>query len=192
MKQWMITDAIGDDMGNQNQRCLLIKRLLNRLSGFLPGGYSLRPWIHRFRGARIGKQVWISQFVYIDEIHPEDVTIGDRTTIGLRSSIISHFYWGPRIPGNGKPVTIGTDVFVGPHCLILPGVSIGDGAVIQGGSVVSRPVPARTLWGPQNTGPIATVTVPLTAAHSYSEFSMGLRPIQHSNAHARRPHDSST
>ena len=42
----------------------------------------------------------------------------------------------------GKPVTIGSDVWVGGGALILPGVTIGDRAVIGAGSVVTRDVPA--------------------------------------------------
>ena len=42
----------------------------------------------------------------------------------------------------GAPVTIGTDVWVGAGALILPGVRIGDRAVIGAGSVVTRDVPA--------------------------------------------------
>jgi maltose O-acetyltransferase len=42
----------------------------------------------------------------------------------------------------GKPVDIGADVWVGGGALILPGVRIGDRAVIGAGSVVTRDVPA--------------------------------------------------
>jgi maltose O-acetyltransferase len=45
----------------------------------------------------------------------------------------------------GKPVRIGSDVWVGGSALILPGVSIGNGAVIGAGSVVTRDIPAGVL-----------------------------------------------
>ena len=45
----------------------------------------------------------------------------------------------------GKPVTIGDDVWIGGSAIILPGVRIGDGAVIGAGSVVTRDVPAGAL-----------------------------------------------
>lgn len=130
-------------------------------------------------GAKIGKNVWISQFVYIDELHPEAVRIGDNCTIGLRTSIFTHFYWGPRKPNNGyAEVVIEKNVFVGPHCLILPNVRIGEGAVIKGGTVVTRDVPPFTFWGPPAAGPLGRVTVPLTPEHTYEEFVRGLKLIR--------------
>ena len=44
-----------------------------------------------------------------------------------------------------KPVTVGDDVWFGGHVTVLPGVSIGDGAVIGAGSVVTRNIPARMV-----------------------------------------------
>jgi acetyltransferase-like isoleucine patch superfamily enzyme len=135
--------------------------------------------LHRKRSARIGKNVWISQHVYIDELHPEAVTIMDNVTIGLRTSIFTHFYLGPRQSAAAySPVIIEKDVFIGPHCLILPGVRIGEGTVIRGGTVVSRDVPPFTFWGPPPAGPLARITVPLTPEHSYFEFMRGLKPVR--------------
>lgn len=80
------------------------------------------------------------------------VMIGDRTLIGYHTQILSSNH---RIPGGrGKifgaghvtqPVSIGNDVWIGANCLILPGVKIGEGAVIAGGSVVTKDVPPFTI-----------------------------------------------
>ena len=157
----------------------LFQRFLNRIAYFMPGGYSIRPFIHRLRGVHIGRNVWISRYVYIDELHPEAVIIGDNSSIGLRTSIFTHFYWGPQRPAeHAEKVHIEENVFIGPHCVILPKVHIGKGTVIQAGTVVSRDVPPETLWGPPKSGPIARVTIPLTPHHSYEEFIKGLRPIR--------------
>jgi acetyltransferase-like isoleucine patch superfamily enzyme len=48
---------------------------------------------------------------------------------------------GTRGPELGRPVTIGSDAFIGGACVILPGVSIGEHAVVGAGSVVTRDVP---------------------------------------------------
>lgn len=157
----------------------ICNRFLQKLVFVLPGGRTLRPWVHRLRGAQIGENVWISQFVYIDELHPEAVTIQDNSTIGLRTSIFTHFYWGPRKSDyKGGKVVIGRDVFIGPHCVILPNVCIGDGAVIKAGTVVSNNVPPHTLWGTPSAGILGSVTVPLTSEHNYEEFVRGLKPVR--------------
>jgi acetyltransferase-like isoleucine patch superfamily enzyme len=44
-------------------------------------------------------------------------------------------------------VKIGSDCWVGANCIIMPGVTIGDGAVIAGGSVVTKNVEAFTIVG---------------------------------------------
>ena len=45
------------------------------------------------------------------------------------------------------PVHIGQDVWIGANCTILPGVSIGDGAVLAAGAVVTKDVEACTVMG---------------------------------------------
>ena len=156
----------------------LLNRILHKVAFVVPGGKSVRPWLHRCRGAKVGKNVWISQHVYIDELHPEHVSIGDNCTIGFRSSIFTHFYWGPRRNSNHGHVVIEKNSFIGPHCVILPNVKIGEGAVIKAGTVVSRDVPAHTLWGVPSAESLAQVTIPLTPDHTYEEFVRGLKPIR--------------
>lgn len=154
----------------------LFGRFLNKLAFLAPGGGSLRPMLHRLRGADIGANVWIAQLVYIDELHPADVHIGDNCTIGYRTSIFAHFYWGPRRPSSNGQVVIEKDVFIGPHCVILPNVRIGEGAVIRAGSVISRNVPPHSFWGSPPAQLLGTATVALTPNHTYEEFARGIRP----------------
>jgi acetyltransferase-like isoleucine patch superfamily enzyme len=149
---------------------------LSKLAMVCPGGASARPQLHRWRGVRIGGQAWLGLYVYIDELHPEALTIGKGCTIGIRTTIITHIYGGPRQPTANGQVVIEDDVFVGPHCVILPNVRIGAGSVIQAGTVVSRNVPPRTLWGGPAAGPLAEVTVPLSGDINYAVFLRGLRP----------------
>lgn len=76
-----------------------------------------------------------------------EVRIGDRTQIGPAVQIYAADH--PRDAESrramlefGRPVTIGSDVWIGGGAVIVPGVTIGDGAVIGAGSVVTRNVPA--------------------------------------------------
>jgi acetyltransferase-like isoleucine patch superfamily enzyme len=166
----------------------LFNRIIHKIAMFAPGGGALRPFLHRMRGIRMGKNVWIAQLVYIDEIHPGDVSIGDNCTIGFRTTIFSHFYWGNRKQINRGKVIIEKDVFIGPHCVILPNVRIGEGAVIKAGTVVTRNVPPRTFWGTPQAEALGQVTVPLTAEHSYEEFIGGLRPIRRNCSSVKQHH----
>jgi carbonic anhydrase/acetyltransferase-like protein (isoleucine patch superfamily) len=128
---------------------------------------------------KIGRRVWLGQLVYLDVLYPKAITIGNNVTINLRTTVYTHFHRGPyRAEGGGKPVIIEDDVFIGPHCVILPGVQIGKGAVVKAGSVLTRNVPPYTFWGEHSGGPLAQVTVPLTPDHEYEEFLKGLRPIK--------------
>ena len=158
-----------------------LQRILRRVAYFMPGGLTVRPILHRLRGVRIGQNVWISQYVYIDELHPEVIQIGDNVTVGIGTSIISHLYWTKSKEAVVKPVIIESNVFIGPHCVILPGVRIGQGSVIQAGTVVSRNIPAGSFFGHAPATILGKVTVPLTPEHSYQEFVQGLRPIRGKN-----------
>ena len=44
-----------------------------------------------------------------------------------------------------RPITVGSDVWIGGNVCVMPGVTIGDGCVIGAGSVVTRDIPPRTL-----------------------------------------------
>lgn len=78
-----------------------------------------------------------------------DVVIGARTQIASGVQILTADH--PRSPEIrasglefGRPISIGTNVWIGAGSIILPGVSVGDDAIIGAGSVVTRDVPARS------------------------------------------------
>jgi acetyltransferase-like isoleucine patch superfamily enzyme len=168
----------------------IFQRFLHKVAFVAPGGSTIRPWLHRMRGVNIGKNVWISQYVYIDELHPEAVTIGDNCSIGLRVSIFAHFYWGgKRSIDEAGPVVIENDAFIGPHVVILPNVHVGRAAVIKAGTAVTGSVPAETFWGLPSPEPLARVTIPLTPDHTYSEFRSGLRPIRRRKIPVPKPEE---
>jgi maltose O-acetyltransferase len=73
------------------------------------------------------------------------IVIGDRTQIGPAVQIYAADH--PRDPQVrrsglefGRPVTIGTDVWIGGGAILLPGITVRDGAVIGAGSVVTKDV----------------------------------------------------
>lgn len=99
---------------------------------------------------RIGDRVALGPFniVNADQL----VEIGDDTGSGSHVSIWTHgFHFAHRvIDGYGAtfaPVRLGSRVWLGYHCSILPGVTIGDETIVAAGAVVTKPAPARVLLG---------------------------------------------
>ena len=76
----------------------------------------------------------------------EDCLIGPGTVISAATHPLNAT---ERIAPNyhSHPVTIGDRVWIGANCSILPGVTIGDNAVIAAGAVVTKDVPANALVG---------------------------------------------
>lgn len=107
-------------------------------------------WIQPGRNLVIGNNVDLALDVIITT--SGGVTIGDRTLVGYRTQIISGNHNIPsgkgRIFGAGhnyQNVHIGNDCWIGANSIIMPGVTIGDGSIIAGGSVVTKNVDAFTI-----------------------------------------------
>lgn len=120
---------------------------IGRRPVFYPG-----VWIAPGRGLSAGDDVDFALGVLITT--GGGVSIGSRVLIGYRTQILSTNHLIPdqpqRIFGNGhsrSPVNIGSDVWIGANCIILPGISIGEGAVVAAGSVVTKDVPPFAIVG---------------------------------------------
>jgi acetyltransferase-like isoleucine patch superfamily enzyme len=157
----------------------LRNRLLQVLSLYAPGGDSVRASLHRRRGVHVGDDTFIGMNTIIETAFPGLVSIGSRVDVGMRVTIIAHQVGEPD-PGG---VTIEDDAFIGPCSLILPNVTIGAGAVVAAGSVVTRSVPPLTLVRGNPATPVARCAMPLARSISLREFYRQLRPIKNGAAH---------
>lgn len=98
-----------------------------------------------------GAQLIVGDYTRINGVHisvKKSVTIGKRTRIGPYSLIMDsdfHDISDTLKEGKIKPVTIGDDVWIASKVTILKGVTIGNGAQVAAGSVVTRDVPEYTL-----------------------------------------------
>jgi maltose O-acetyltransferase len=95
----------------------------------------------------------------------EKITLGDRVEIGPEVLIITTSHeLGPREHRAGaqvrKPVHVGTGVSIGARAIVLPGVTIGDGAQILAGSVVTKDVAQGTRAGGAPAKALGPVEVP--------------------------------
>jgi maltose O-acetyltransferase len=120
--------------------------ILHELLGSMGEGVVLRPPIYCDYGynIRLGRDVFANfGCVFLDVVAIE---VGDGCQLGTLVQVLTADH--PREAAlrrqgleNGKPVRIGQNVWVGSGAIILPGVHIGDDAIIGAGSVVTRDVP---------------------------------------------------
>lgn len=111
----------------------------------------IRWWLQRLRGVDIGKDVYIGADVIIDRVYPDLVHIGDHSSVGDYSLISAH----ANIPMNTPvkklyptkiaPIRIGKGVWMMPHVIIAPGVTIGDYSVIATGAIITKDIPPMVL-----------------------------------------------
>jgi len=149
----------------------LLNRLLQLFARSSPGATTLRVWLHRLRGVKVGKDVWIGYDVIIDTAYPFLVSIGDRASIGIRASIIAHFK-------EARGVRIEEDAVLGPGVIVLPNVTVGRGAVVTAGSVVTQSVAPMTVVQGNPARAIARVSMPFGKHVSLKEFTRSLKPLR--------------
>jgi acetyltransferase-like isoleucine patch superfamily enzyme len=146
-------------------------RMLQLLARNGPGATTLRVWLHRWRGVKIGKRVWIGYDAIIETSYPYLVEIQDDAVVGIRTTIIAHFR-------ESQGVVIKEGAVLGPGVMVLPNVTIGKGAVVTAGSVVTRSVPPMTLVQGNPAKAIAKVGIMLGRKTSLKEFSIHLQPLR--------------
>ena len=122
--------------------------ILYRLSFFCPFN-SLRIRMHRWRGVHIGQHCHIAQQCSIDNAYPELVFIEDSAGVNQGTTIIAHTNAGAHfediIPNIAAPVVIRHHAICAINTVILPGVEIGEYAIVAAGSVVNKNIPAYSL-----------------------------------------------
>lgn len=95
----------------------------------------------------IGDHTYLNRSASID--CTQEITIGDYCAISDNVQILDSDFHPITCNGKtstmSKPVHIGNHVWIGRSAIILKGVTIGDGAIVGAGSVVTRDVPARCL-----------------------------------------------
>src|SRR5262249_20365533 len=145
-------------------------RILQLVAFHIPGALTVRVRLHRWRGVKIGKNVWIGYQALLETSRPHLITIGDNVITSVRAMLIAHFR-GP------MGINIEKDAFIGPGAIILPSVTIGHGAVVTAGSVVSSSVAPMTVVQGNPARPIATCGLPLSESTNMEQFLRSLRPL---------------
>lgn len=123
---------------------------LRPMLGSLGKNCYIEPHLHVDHGYNVflGDHVYFNTGCIILDQCP--ITIGDHTLLGPRVSLLGAIHPMDAMIRNlgvegGKPITIGSNCWIGGDVTICPGVTIGDGTVIGAGSVVTKDIPSNTV-----------------------------------------------
>lgn len=98
-----------------------------------------------FLKMKVGEKTSFALMVMPDTMFPERITVGDNSIIGFNTTILAHEYLIDEY--RIGDVEIGKNVLIGANTTILPGVKIGDGAIVSAASLVNRDIPAGVFAG---------------------------------------------
>lgn len=144
------------------------------LSPLLPR--KVRPWVLKKIGCHVGNDVFVGDSVKIDSGHSDLITIEDGVSIAGGTRLLCHqrdfsnYCIGDEYLALGyvlKPILLKKGCLVGMESFVMPGVTIGEGAVVGAGSLVTKDVPAWTIA----TGRPAKVVKQIPKRQNTHEYS---------------------
>lgn len=114
----------------------------------------LRPWLLRRLGCKVGKGVFVGDHVKVDQNHADLITLDDYSHVASGTRLLchqrdlSHYCVGDNYANLGyrlAPIHMKRGSLVGMESFVMPGVTIGEGAIVGAGSLVSKSVPDWTV-----------------------------------------------
>lgn len=148
-----LSDAIGKCF-RTIRNTFLVKHVMTSslLAPLLPT--KVRPWALRVMGSHVGKDVFIGSDVWIDAGNASLITIDDHVHVTGRTVLLCHkrelsdYYVGDDYASKAyikAPIHLCKGCSTGTGTIIMPGVTIGEGAVIGAGSIVTKDIPAWSV-----------------------------------------------
>jgi acetyltransferase-like isoleucine patch superfamily enzyme len=114
----------------------------------------IRPILLRKMGCKVGKGCFIGDYVRVDCGHADMITIEDSVSIASGSRLLCHqrdfsdFFAGDDYMKLGyviKPIVLKKGCLIGMESFVMPGVTVGEGAIVGAGSLVTKDIPAWTI-----------------------------------------------
>jgi acetyltransferase-like isoleucine patch superfamily enzyme len=153
------------------------KKLLKLIAKQIPG-CGLRIRLLRMCGYVIGSSVYIGEdFIIIDDLDDLgtqlQLSIGDRAAVSPRVTFVMHTQpnearIAPYVNSHKGSITIEADAWIGTGVVILPNVTIGEGAVVGANSVITKNVEPYTVVGGVPAHFIKKVDVPWNQSKTQS------------------------
>ncbi len=135
----------------------LLRAVRNRAVIARKGLRSVAPTSYVNATSEVSPDLQAADFVFVGPACsiPPLVSIGRYSMLAPQVAIVGddHRFDEPSTPlqFTGRPrqrrTRIGADVWIGHSAVVMRGVTVGDGAIVAAGAVVTRDVPAREVWG---------------------------------------------
>lgn len=147
---------------------LMVRKKICKFGAKVLPGYKLRIWLLRKCNYYVGRNVFIGEdLIVIDDLEDwsTDLLVGDRVAISPRVTLVLHSEpnWSRIVDyvtcKKGR-IIIQNDAWIGTGSVILPGITIGEGAVVGANSLVTKDVDPYTVVGGVPAKYIKTVDVP--------------------------------
>ncbi|KAB7665792.1 acyltransferase [Bacillus sp. B1-b2] len=106
----------------------------------------MKNWMYRkLLKMKVGEQTSFALMVMVDIMFPEKIKVGKNSVIGYNTTILAHEYLITEY--RIGEIVIGDEVMIGANSTILPGITIGDGAIVSACTLVHKDVPAGSFVG---------------------------------------------
>ena len=114
----------------------------------------IRPMLWRWMGAKVGKDCFIGYEVWVDMTNTELIEMEDHVHIANRCLLLCHqrdlsdYHIGDdyaKLGYHKKKITLKKGCLIGMNSMVMPGVTIGEGAIVGAGSLVTKDIPAWTI-----------------------------------------------
>lgn len=142
----------GGESRGLNPVVYAIKRLRNYTLFWLAytaPSNKLRVLFNRWKGVNIADGAYIGMSVSVDNAYPEFIYIEENASISAGCMLVAHF--NPKIhlkrimPATASPIVIKKGAVVAVRSIVLPGVTIGENAIVTANSVVNLDVEPNTF-----------------------------------------------
>lgn len=114
----------------------------------------MRPYLMRKMGCHVGRGCFIGDNVKIDGGHADMITLEDGVSVAGGTRLLCHqrdfseYFVGSdynKLRYSVKPIVLKKGCLIGMESFVLPGVTVGEGAIVGAGSLVTKDIPAWTV-----------------------------------------------
>ena len=109
----------------------------------------VRKWLQRKRGVKIGKNVHWGTHIIVDYPYPYFVVVEDGASISGIDYFLAHCkpmkYHEDFVESYVAPIIVHKNAWIALNVTLMPGVEIGEGAIVSAGSIVSKDIPPFTV-----------------------------------------------